>query len=119
VDIVGSAVIELRSIVTSTDSYSGTSCVGPGTSEQEGVGEGEATCRVVVTGTLVGGTGGACDVHPPIRTQSTSVMTARGRKYCFMRRNLPQSVLTLLKNGVSTVLIQEYLVHIFFRATTV
>src|SRR5512137_1359101 len=95
VDIVGSAVIELRSTVTSTDSYSGTCWVGPGTSEHAGVCEGTGTCWVVVTAIVVGGTGGGCDVHPPISTQRMSVMTTRGRQNCFIRRILPHGVLTL------------------------
>jgi hypothetical protein len=100
-EMVGSADIELRSIVTSTDSYSGTCWVGPGTSEHAGVCEGTGTCWVVVTGMVVGGTGGACDVHPPIRTQRMRVKTTRGRQNCFIRRNLPHWVLILLSCSIS------------------
>lgn len=77
---MGSADIVLRSTVTLTDSYDGTSCVGPGTSEHDGVWVTICVRRGVVTVTVGAGVAGGGDelwAHPAKKMQSMSVREIR------------------------------------------
>jgi hypothetical protein len=89
--IVGFSVIVFRSTEMLTDSYAGTSCVGPGVSEQvfaegrDGVGGGVKTGRgvsVTVTGTFWG----AGSVHPATRIQRMRASGRSNRKALFIAK---------------------------------